>query len=193
MEFSGARLVLASSSPRRRELLSLFGIPYEIIPSRAEESASGGGSDRVAKIARDKCDEVFSRVGDRFVLAADTLVCVEGQILGKPKDARDAAQMLRLLGGRWHEVHTGICLQGPNGFQCSRVDMSRVLFGELSEEKIARYVQTREPMDKAGAYALQGASGIFISRIEGSPSNVMGLPLYLAGQMLEEAGFVLNF
>jgi len=193
MELPSPRLVLASSSPRRRELLSLFGIPYEIIPSQAKESASGDGIGRVLKIARDKCDEVSSRVKDRFVLAADTLVCVEGQILGKPNNELDAARMLRLLSGRWHEVHTGVILQGPGGFQRSRSDTTRVQFRELSEEKIARYIRTREPMDKAGAYAIQGVSGIFISSIEGSPSNVMGLPLCLVGQMLEDAGFVLHF
>ncbi|MCL1855707.1 MAG: Maf family protein, partial [Clostridia bacterium] len=139
----GAQLVLASNSPRRRELLSRFGIPYEIIPSRIKESASGDGISQVIKNARDKCDEVFSRAKDRFVLAADTLVCVEGQILGKPVDAPDAARMLRLLSGSWHDVHTGVCLQGPNGFQRSRLDTTRVYFCELSDEIITRYTQTK--------------------------------------------------
>ncbi|MCL1855787.1 MAG: Maf family protein, partial [Clostridia bacterium] len=158
-----------------------------------EEDASGCGQHQVMQNARDKCDDVAGRVSDRFVLAADTLVCVEQQILGKPKDEEDAARMLRLLSGRWHEVHTGVCLQGPGGFHALRLDTARVQFCELTDEKIARYVKTREPMDKAGAYAIQGFSAVFISRIEGSPSNVMGLPLCLVGQILEDAGFIFRF
>ncbi len=181
-------LVLASGSPRRRELLSLFGIPFEIFPSSTEEQALGDGAARVLKIARDKCDDVVGRYPDRLVLAADTLVCVEDQILGKPKDAQDAQAMLRLLAGRWHEVHTGVCLRGPGGLLDARLDTTRVQFDPLTPDMIARYVQTGEPMDKAGAYAIQGISGIFISSIQGSPSNVMGLPLALVRAMLEAAG-----
>ena len=185
-------LVLASASPRRHELLALYGIPFEVMPALAEENASGSGMDRVAGIARDKCDEVFAQAEDCYVLAADTLVCVDDSVLGKPVDAEDAARMLRMLGGRWHEVHTGVCLRGPGGFADLRVETTRVRFTPLREDIILQYVRTGEPMDKAGAYAIQGISGIFVSRIEGSPSNVIGLPLALVSQMLENAGFAFS-
>ena len=184
-------LILASASPRRHELMSLYGLPFEVVPARGPENALGSGRERVQKIARDKCGEVAAQYPQRWVLAADTLVCVEEQILGKPKDARDAAAMLRLLSGRWHDVYTGVCLRGPAGYLDSRAEATRVEFIPLSEDTIARYVQTGEPMDKAGAYAIQGISGIFISRIDGSPSNVMGLPLALVGEMLQAAGLPL--
>jgi septum formation protein len=184
-------LILASASPRRRELLSFFGLPFEIVPSQGPEDALGAGREQVAKIARDKCGEVAALYPDRLVLAADTLVCVDDQILGKPKDALDAAAMLRLLSGRWHDVYTGVCLRGPGGLYDTRVEATRVEFVPLSGEIIDRYVATGEPMDKAGAYAIQGISGIFISRIDGSPSNVIGLPLSLVGEMLRDAGIAL--
>ncbi len=182
-------LILASGSPRRRELIALLGIPVQIIPSQAEEAAAGSGREQVAAISRIKCDDVFRRHPDRFVLGADTLVCVGDHILGKPKDEADAARMLRLLSGGWHDVFTGVCLQGPRGCLDLRVENTRVRFVPLSDEMIARYIRTGEPMDKAGAYAIQGVSGIFISRIEGSPSNVIGLPLALVSEMLTAAGF----
>ena len=184
-----AALVLASASPRRLELLSLLGIPFEAVPSAAEENGDGDGRKLVMGIAKAKCDEVFRRMPERFVLAADTLVCVDGLALGKPKDEKDAVSMLKRLSGRWHEVHTGICLQGAGGYFKLQAETTKVEFASLADDMIHRYVRTGEPMDKAGAYAIQGISGIFISRIEGSPSNVIGLPLERVRTMLEEAGF----
>lgn len=189
MHGNEAPLILASASPRRLELISLFGIPFETVPSLAEEAAFGNGCEQVLQIARTKCDDVFARTSGRFVLAADTLVCVDGLSLGKPKDERDAASMLRRLSGRWHEVHTGCCLRGPNDFLRQASETTKVEFIALSDEMIERYIRTGEPMDKAGAYAIQGICGMFISRIEGSPSNVIGLPLCRVRSMLEEAGF----
>ncbi len=188
-------LILASASPRRRELMAFLGVPYEVIPSQAEETATGTGREHVAAIAKAKCQEVADRYPDRYpdryVLAADTLVCVDDAILGKPKDAADAARMLEMLSGRWHEVHTGICLMGPKGLEDIRVETTRVEFASLTPQRIAAYVRTGEPMDKAGAYAIQGISGMFITRIEGSPTNVIGLPLAAVSDMLERAGFQL--
>lgn len=184
-------LILASGSPRRSELLSLFGFPFEVIPSLADETAEGQGRDRVMSLARRKCDEVFHRVPDRYVLAADTLVCVDTHILGKPMNTEHAAQMLRLLSGRWHEVHTGVCLRAPDGSVWTEADTTRVSFIPLNDDQIRQYTATGEPMDKAGAYAIQGIAGMFIDRIDGSPSNVIGLPLALTAQMLEQAGFPL--
>ena len=123
-----------------------------------------------------------------MVLAADTLVCVKDLILGKPKDETDAMRMLSLLSGTWHEVHTGLCLIAPDGFMQLEADTTRVRFLPLDGDLIRRYVSTGEPMDKAGAYAIQGLAGTFVSRIEGSPSNVVGLPLGLLSQFLQRAG-----
>ena len=183
-----ARLILASGSPRRRELLALIEIPFAVEPSRAEENASGSGKERVAALARLKCEEVVRRMPDLPVLAADTLVCAQDEVLGKPADAPDAQRMLRRLSGDWHEVHTGVCLHLPDGRWLERVETTRVKFCALSQEQIARYVQTGEPMDKAGAYAIQERAGAFVERIEGSPSNVIGLPLCTVDQLLREAG-----
>ena len=182
-------IILASQSPRRRELLSHYGIPFVVDPSEAdEEHVDGSGAERVQKLAYAKCREVASRHPGRMVLAADTLVCVDDEILGKPKDEEDAARMLRLLSGRAHEVHTGVCLQLPDGRQLCGVDTAKVYFMTLSQENIRRYIATGEPMDKAGGYGIQGRAGIFVSHIEGSPSNVIGLPLGLLTRFFEEAG-----
>ena len=194
-QLSYAPLILASASPRRVDLLSLFGIPFETVPSLAEETAEEApnveGSALAQSMARLKCDDVYSRFPERFVLAADTIVCVDDEALGKPKDPADAARMLQQLSGRWHEVHTGVCLRGPNGCHRLHVETTRVLFSALSADMIDRYVRTGESMGKAGAYAIQGISGMFIAKIEGSPSNVIGLPLHLVRSLLEDAGFSL--
>lgn len=182
-------IILASQSPRRRELISLYGIPFVVDPSQADEDhVEGTGAERVQKLAQLKCAEVAARYPGRMVLAADTLVCVDDEILGKPKDEEDAARMLRLLSGRAHEVHTGMCLRLPDGSELRGVDTAKVYFMALTEENIRRYIATGEPMDKAGAYGIQGRAGVFVSHIEGSPSNVIGLPLGLLTRFFAEAG-----
>ena len=182
-------IILASQSPRRRELLSLYGIPFVVDPSQADEDhVTGTGAERVKALAKVKCDEVAQRYPGRMVLAADTLVCVEDEILGKPKDEQDAHRMLRLLSGRAHEVHTGVCLRMPDGRELCGVDTTQVHFMEMTDEMIDRYIATKEPMDKAGAYGIQSTAGIFISHIEGSASNVIGLPLGLVTDFFTEAG-----
>ena len=182
-------IILASQSPRRRELLALYGLPFVVDPSQADEDhVEGTGDERVKKLAQLKCREVAQRHPGCMVLAADTLVCVEDEILGKPKDEVDACRMLRLLSGRAHQVHTGICLSLPDGRELTGVDTAQVHFMDLSDEMIARYVATGEPMDKAGSYAIQGMAGVFITQIEGSPSNVIGLPLGMLTAFFMEAG-----
>ena len=182
-------VILASQSPRRRELLGLYGIPFVVDPSMADEDhVEGAGAERVKKLAQLKCAEVAERHPGEMVLAADTLVCVDDEILGKPKDEADAARMLHLLSGRAHEVHTGVCLKLPDGRELCGVDTAKVYFMQLTDENIRRYIATGEPMDKAGAYGIQGRAGVFISHIEGSPSNVIGLPLGLLTRFFDEAG-----
>ncbi len=182
-------IILASQSPRRRELLALYGLPFEVEPSLAdEEHVCGGGRERVRELARRKCKEVAQRHPGRLVLAADTLVCVDDRVLGKPRDEADAARMLRLLSGRAHEVYTGLCLRLPDGRELLDTDATRVHFLPLTDALIDRYIQSGEPMDKAGAYAIQGGAGVFVSHIEGSPSNVIGLPLGLLTRFFQQAG-----
>ena len=185
-----ARLVLASGSPRRRELLAHFNLPFAVVPSGADETATGTGLTQVAELARRKGADVFARHKALPVLSADTLVCLDDQVLGKPLDAADAQRMLRELAGRWHSVHTGVCLHMPDGTVLERVESTRVRFTALSDAAIARYVATGEPMDKAGAYAIQEIGGIFVERIEGSPSNVIGLPLAAVAALLTAAGLL---
>ena len=180
-------LILASGSPRRRELLAHFGIPFEVIPSGAEENATGSGVERVAALARVKGAEIAARYPDRPVLSADTLVCLDQQVLGKPESEADAHRMLRMLSDRWHEVHTGLCLHTPDGEILACVETTRVCFRSLTDGEIERYVRTGEPMDKAGAYAIQEIGGIFVSAIDGSPSNVIGLPLTATDRLLKAA------
>ncbi len=179
-------MVLASASPRRQELLGFYGIPFEVVPSGADEDAIGTGQEQVQLLARRKCEDVAQRCPGRLVLAADTLVCVEDQVLGKPHDEADALRMLRLLSGREHQVHTGVCIICPDGRMLERVATTKVTFLSVGDELLGRYIATGEPMDKAGAYAIQGRAGAFISRIEGSPTNVIGLPLEVLTELFTQ-------
>ena len=182
-------LVLASQSPRRQEMMVQMGVPFEVVPSLApEDDVTGEGPERVRILARRKAEEVFARMPGRMVLAADTLVCVEGRVLGKPVDEEDACRMLQLLSGRVNQVASGVCLISPDGTVQEEVCLTDVEFAPLSPETIHRYVATGEPVDKAGAYAVQGRAGAFVTRISGSPSNVVGMPMETVARFLEKAG-----
>ena len=178
-------LVLASASPRRLELVSLLGIPFEVIPSRAEENdVTGSGKERVRVLARRKGEEVAARLPGRTVLAADTLVCVENEVLGKPVDEADAARMIRLLSGRSHWVYTGVCLLLPDGTVREEVCGTEVCFAELDEDEILRYAASGEPLDKAGGYGIQGYGALLVKEIAGDFYSVMGLPVAQTARML---------
>ena len=170
-------LILASKSPRRSELLAIAGIPFTVRAPEVEEiRAPGEAPDAyVRRLARAKAEAAWENRGE-IVLGADTIVVVDQYVLEKPRDQADAVAMLRLLAGREHMVITGICLRHPGGVE---VDSSatRVRFAPLSEAEIAAYVATGEPMDKAGAYAIQGLASKFIERVDGCYFNVIGLPL----------------
>ena len=181
-------IILASSSPRRRELMGYTGIPFEVITAEAEELKEGSPAELVMENARRKARAVADQHPGRVVLGADTIVYQDGRVLGKPRDEQEARDMLRRLSGAWHTVYTGVCVIGENGREDTRFDEARVQFVPLDENTIARYAATKEPMDKAGAYALQGHGGMFVKRIEGSYSNVIGLPMSLARDMLLDAG-----
>lgn len=180
-------LILASASPRRRELLGCTGLQFSVQSADVEEIKDGLPQAVVTGNARLKGEAVASLHPLALVLAADTVVAAQGRVLGKPADERDAARMLSLLSGAWHAVLTGVTLIAP-GFEKTVCDVSRVHFVQLTERDIERYVKTGEPMDKAGAYALQGIAGMFVDRIEGSYSNVIGLPMALVRSLLLDAG-----
>jgi septum formation protein len=180
------RITLASASPRRAELLRAAGIDFDIRPADIDEAIRPGEApgDYVSRLAEAKARAVHERDGNRTVLAADTAVVVDGQILGKPMDEADAGRMLRMLGGRTHEVLTAVSVFHPGQIVDTRVDTTTVEFAQLSESDIDWYVSSGEPMDKAGAYAVQGLASRFVTRVEGSYSNVVGLPIALVYQML---------
>ncbi|MGE0446421.1 MAG: nucleoside triphosphate pyrophosphatase [Vicinamibacterales bacterium] len=174
-------LILASASPRRAELLRAAGLSFDVVVADVDESIHPGESPEtyVRRVAGAKARAVTQRMPGRRVLAADTTVVVDGEILAKPADANDAGRMLRRLSGRTHQVLTAVCLDG----RCE-VESTDVEFVELTEDEIAWYVASGEPMDKAGAYAIQGLASRFISRIRGSYSNVVGLPVARVYAML---------
>lgn len=184
----GASLVLASASPRRALILRSLGLSFEVRVAGVDESLRPGEEAGAAaeRLAREKALAV-GRHEPRPVIAADTLVVCAGRILGKPSSADDAAQMLRLLSGRSHEVVTGVCLL-VGGRARSGVARTSVAFAPLSEEDIAWYVATGEPMDKAGGYHIEGRGALFVEAVAGSPSNVAGLPVGLLGRLFGEAG-----
>lgn len=179
------RLVLASASPRRAELLRAAGFSFDVRPVDLDERALAGEAAPayVERLAVEKARAAARQARDEVVLGADTVVVVDGAMLGKPQDRDEAREMLERLSGRSHEVLTGVALVHPEG-AVSAVDVSRVEFGPLSAEEIAWYVSSGEPSDKAGGYAVQGLASRFVTRVEGSYSNVVGLPVALVYRML---------
>jgi len=187
------RLILASSSPRRVEVLRNAGFEFEVVPSRVNESPrpSEPPVALAERLAREKAEDVAARLAadnDALVLGADTVVVGDdGSLLGKPSSPADAVAMLEILSGRPHDVITGIALVSAGG-ERARVahERTRVFFRDVARDEIERYVASGEPLDKAGAYAIQGGAGRFVTRIEGCYFNVMGLPLSLVDRMLRE-------
>ena len=186
-----AGIILASASPRRKELLEKLGVSdLRIRPAKGEERMpdTDDPEEIVRALSRQKAEEAARGAGaDDVIIAADTIVWLDGQALGKPRDEADAKAMLRRLSGRTHSVFTGVCVV-RGGELLSEAEESLVRFREMSEREIAAYVASGEPMDKAGAYGAQGLAGLFVERIEGSFSNVMGLPLCRLGNMLKKVG-----
>jgi septum formation protein len=182
-------LVLASASPRRQELLRAAGISFEVqLASITEDPLPGEDAKSCAeRLAREKAIAIAKQRPNDTVLGADTVVVIDNQNLGKPNDATDAIRMLRLLSGRTHQVITGVCL-AFRGQTLVKSETTSVTVSEISNSEIASYVATGEPMDKAGAYAIQGMAARWIPRIEGDYSNVVGLPVALVYRMLREAG-----
>jgi len=187
-------IYLASRSPRRAEILRELGVTFSTLVADVDESplSHEPALHYVQRIAASKAEAGWQALlgqGGALlpVLAADTTVSLQGEILAKPEDDADARRMLRALSGQWHEVYTALALMTPHGLS-QAVSTSRVLMRELSDAEIDAYVASGEPRDKAGAYGIQGQAGLFIARIEGSYSGVMGLPIHETGQLLREAG-----
>ena len=181
------KLILASASPRRRELLAQI-TKFQVEPSLFEECAGGlSAQDTVLAFARGKAQEVFSRFPDSLVLGADTVVAIGGTILGKPRSQEEAIHMLSCLSGREHSVFTGVCLVGRGVF-LDRLVETKVKFNVLSKEFILKYVESGSPMDKAGGYGIQ--DGGLVASYEGSYTNVVGLPMETVRAMLEEGNYV---
>ena len=183
------RVVLASQSPRRRELLSLIGIAHSVHPADIDETVGQGEipTAHAERLAWEKAATVAAREPDAVTIGSDTIVVVDGDILGKPLDEADAARMLRRLSGRTHTVHTAVAVS-YEGRVASGVESVQVAFRELTDEQIAAYVATGEPMDKAGAYGIQGYGATIVRRVDGDYFAVMGMPLGLLVSLCNAIG-----
>jgi len=185
-------LILASQSPRRKELLAILGIPFEVIPANIAEVPGPGETAEqfVVRAAREKGIEVGDRVSNSIVLSADTVVTIDGLILGKPVDEHHAIRMLQQLSGRQHVVYTAVCvIDQIHGEMHEALEKTGVWFNPMTDAQIIDYVRREEVLDKAGAYAIQGFAGVYISKIEGNYGNVMGLPLPVVHDFLSRTTF----
>ena len=188
------RVVLASASPRRRDLLRLIGIPHKIRPADIDETYISGEQPRqhAERLARAKADKVAATESDALVIGADTIVVVDGNVLGKPGNEADAVRMLSMLSGRSHVVITAVAT-AYDGRVVSGVEEVVVAFRDLSREEIESYIATGEPMDKAGAYGIQGFGATIVRRVEGDYFAVMGLPLVRLTALMSDVGIVYDF
>lgn len=183
------RIHLASQSPRRAQLLGQMGIPFDVVSVGVDEQVTGTPAEQVRLLAQRKAQAAAQTLADGWVLAADTLVFLNGQPLGKPQSASDAHRMLSALSGRTHEVLTGMCLlNAGTGSLFVRHDGAQVVFDTMTQDDISSYIATGEPMDKAGAYGIQGAGGMYIKCISGDYYAVVGLSLAGLRTLLVQAG-----
>jgi nucleoside triphosphate pyrophosphatase len=188
------RLVLASGSPRRRRMLRRLGLDFDVRPVDLDESPHAGEAapDYVARLADEKAAAAArsaAGAAPEVILAADTVVTIDGELLGKPRDRGDAERMLARLAGRDHEVLTGVAVHGPEpASRRAALARTRVTFAAMTPAEIAWYAATGEPLDKAGAYAIQGFGAVFVDKIDGNYSNVVGLPLLAVYRLLRQAG-----
>lgn len=184
-------IILASNSPRRKELLRQIGVVFTVDPADVDERVLPGETPEAyaARVALDKARVAAARAGTGLVIAADTIVVLDDEILGKPVDERDAERMLAMLSGRMHRVITGLAVvDEATGKTMTRAAVTKVWFRSLATQEIASYVTTREPLDKAGAYGIQGRGALLVDRIDGCYFNVVGLPLSLLGELLSAFG-----
>lgn len=188
------KIILASASPRRRELLQMLGLPNLVVcPAKGEERAPEGADPEqiVCALASAKAREVAEKSEkDALIIAADTIVWLDGKMLGKPNSEEEAFLMLKSLSGKCHEVYTGVCVMEDNTVDCE-AEKTLVHFRELTDEEIFGYIRDGEPMDKAGAYGAQGKGALFVRYIEGDFYNVVGLPVCRLGEMLARKGVII--
>lgn len=179
-------MILASKSPRRQELLRVISREFRIIPAVGEEIIPEGTSpgDAVLMLSRQKAVEIYSRYKNEVIISADTVVAIDGKILGKPRDEEQAVEMLKMLSGRVHTVYTGVCVIFPNGEKENFAERTDVEFYPLTDREIRDYIATGEPMDKAGAYGIQEKGALLVKRIDGDFYNVMGLPIARLSRVL---------
>lgn len=191
---SDIRVILASSSPRRRQLLELVGIRHEVRPADTDESYLPGeiAEAHAERLARSKTNQVAATAPDALVIGADTIVVVDGIVLGKPRDVGDAARMLSMLSGRSHTVMTAVAV-AYNGKLVSGVELVDVTFVPIDDDEIRRYIATGEPMDKAGAYGIQGFGATIVRRIDGDYFAVMGLSLVRLVGLMRQLGVAYDF
>jgi septum formation protein len=187
------RLILASTSPRRREILSLLGVPFEVVPSGVEERSDPhrNASEEALHLAREKASAVASKHPDAVVIGSDTLIDLDGQKIGKPRDHHEALEILRKLIGREHTVATAAAVILPDTIEKSAIETVRVRMRSVPEQEIIRYAVSEEPIDKAGAYSIQGEGERLIARIDGDYLAVVGFPLRSVARCLHEAGLPL--
>lgn len=185
-----SRLILASASPRRRELLTQIGLDFDVLPAHIDETRRPGEDPAayVQRLALEKASAIHALHPEAFVLGADTTVEIDGHALEKPVDKADAERMLRTLSGRTHHVHTGLAVLSPRG-QRTHLETTAVTFSTIRDSELANYLASSEPYDKAGAYGIQGYAARWIPRVEGDYFNVMGLPLAATVELLRELGF----
>lgn len=191
MSESNTRFILASASPRRSEILATLGLDFEVRPAETDERMIPGESPQqyVMRVATAKVEAVAKSCSSGIVIGADTAVVIDGQPLGKPVDAGDARRMLRMLSGRWHAVMTGVAVYDlESGRQTVDLDKTLVRFRELTDGEIDEYVDSGEPSDKAGAYAIQGRGMLFVTEIAGNYQNVVGLPATLLERLVQQIG-----
>ena len=193
-ELSELKVILASQSPRRRQLLDLIGIEHEVSPADIDESVRAGElpEQYAERVAREKVEHVGRRNGDALIVGADTIVVIDDIILGKPRDVEDAARMLRMLSGRSHTVMTAVAARHADR-TVSGVEIVDVTFLPLDDDRISRYIATGEPMDKAGAYGIQGYGATIVRRIDGDYFAVMGLSLIRLVAVLRELDVAYDF
>ena len=184
-------LVLASRSPRRCELLNRIGLVFETDAPDVDETCSLPAGEAVRILSLRTAQAAAESHPGSFILAADTLVSFREEALGKPQDPPDAIRMLRMLSGQTHQVYTGVTVISPDGRVFTDSDRTDVTFASVDDAEIADYVRSGEPMDKAGAYALQGRAGMWVTHLDGSDTSVIGLPLYLVRSLLLQAGYPL--
>jgi len=194
IDLSTVPVILASGSPRRRDLLDLIGVAHEVRAADVDESYAPGEQPEAhaERLARAKAEAAAAGSRESLVISADTIVVIDGKVLGKPRDADDAARMLRMLSGRRHVVMTAVAVT-YQGTTVSNIERVSVTFRELGEDEIARYIATGEPMDKAGAYGIQGYGATIVRRIEGDYFAVMGLSLVRLVELLVQVGVRYTF